>query len=49
MSQTVHFQGNPVAVAAPFLRLEAKLRLLPLWLKTCLTLRWASLQASAKC
>ena len=34
---------------APFLRQEAKLRLLPLWLKTCLTLRWASSQASAKC
>jgi peroxiredoxin len=49
MSQTVHFQGNPVAVAGSIPQAGSKAQAFTLWLKTCLTLRWASSQASAKC
>lgn len=49
MSQTVHFQGNPVTVANVIRRLVAKHRLLLLSQKICLTFPSANMQANAKC
>lgn len=51
MSQTVHFQGNPVTVAnvIPQAGSKAQAFLLLLSQKICLTFPSANMQANAKC
>lgn len=49
MSQTVHFQGNPVTVANVIPQAGSKAQALLLSQKICLTFPSANMQANAKC
>lgn len=49
MSQTVHFQGNPVTVANVIPQAGSKAQAFTLVIKICLTFPSANMQANAKC
>ena len=49
MSQTVHFQGNPVTVANSIPQAGSKAQTFTSWQKICLTSPSVSLRVNAKC